>query len=84
MILILGLRFLHSLGLVVFLLFLLPVFGLVMPIFLIVWVLMSLSQVRRERIFLDCYNGVSYEAQEFSRFWGVVSSGLPLYSISLF
>ena len=72
-----GLRFPRSLGLVVFPVFPLLVFGLVRPIFLIIWVLMNLSQVRREQIFLGCYSGVSYEAQIFSRFWGVVSFGLP-------
>ena len=77
MILILGLRFLRSPGLVVFPVFPLLVFGLVKPIFLIIWVLMSLSRVRRERIFLGYYSGVSYEAQGFSRFWGVVDFGLP-------
>ena len=77
MILIPGLRFLRSLGLVVFPVSPLLVFGLVRPIFSIIWVLMNLSLVRRERIFLDYYSGVSYEAQVFSRFWGVVGFGLP-------
>ena len=84
MILIPGLRFLRSLGLVVFHLFLLSVFGLVEPTFLIIWVLMSLSRVRRERSFLYCYSGVSYEAQGFSQFWGVVSFDLPRYLIFSF
>ena len=77
MILILGLRFLRSLGLVVFLVFPLLVFGLVRPIFPIIWVLMIPSRVRRERIFLDCYSEVSCGAQGFSRLCGVVGFGLP-------
>ena len=84
MILIPGLRFPRSLGLVVFLVFPLLVFGLVAPIFPIVWVLMNLSQVRREQIFLGYYSVVSYEAQGFSRFWGVVSFGLPQYLVFSF
>ena len=84
MILIPGLRFLHSLGLVVFPVFPLLVSDLVTPIFLIIWVLMSLSRVGHERIFLGYYSGVSYEAQGFSRFWGVVNLGLPQCLISSF
>ena len=84
MILIRVLRFLRSLELVVFLPFLLPVFDLVVPIFLIVWVLMSLSRVRRERFFLGCYSGVSYVAQEFSQFWEMVNLDLPQCLVSSF
>ena len=84
MILIPELRFLRSLGLVVFPVSPLLVFGSIGPIFLIVWVLMNLSRVRRKRIFPDCYSGVSYVAQGFSRFWGVVSFGLPQYLVSSF
>ena len=84
MILIRGLRFLRNLGLVVFLVFPLLVFGLVEPIFLIIWVLMILSQVGRELIFLDCYSGVSYVAQGFSRFWEVVNLVLPQCLVSSF